>query len=67
MRVHPLWFLAMAVVMPMTYLVCTTLAMFTLDSSSWETRGHTGVAEPAGVVPATAARAELALAAEVGM
>jgi cellulose synthase/poly-beta-1,6-N-acetylglucosamine synthase-like glycosyltransferase len=43
MRVHPLWFLAMAVVMPMTYVVCTTLAMFTLDSSSWETRGHVGM------------------------
>jgi N-acetylglucosaminyltransferase len=40
MRVHPLSFLSMAVVMPVTYIVCTTLAMFTLDSSSWETRGH---------------------------
>ena len=52
MRVHPLWFLAMAVVMPMTYVVCTTLAMFTLDSSSWETRGHTGA--PAAVPTAEA-------------
>lgn len=39
MRVHPLWFLPMAVVMPVTYLLYTPLAMFTLDSSSWETRG----------------------------
>ncbi len=38
LRVHPLWFLAMAVVMPVTYLLCTPLALFTLDSGSWETR-----------------------------
>lgn len=39
-RVHPLWFLSMAVVMPVMYLLLTPLALFTLDSSSWETRGH---------------------------
>jgi cellulose synthase/poly-beta-1,6-N-acetylglucosamine synthase-like glycosyltransferase len=38
-RVNPLSFLAMAVVMPVTYLLYTPLALFTLDSSSWETRG----------------------------
>jgi cellulose synthase/poly-beta-1,6-N-acetylglucosamine synthase-like glycosyltransferase len=38
-RVQPLSFLAMAWLMPVTYLVLTPLAMFTLDSSSWETRG----------------------------
>ena len=62
MRVHPLSFLAMAVVMPVTYIVCTTLAMFTLDSSSWETRGHGIVVEsmatsaeaPVGRVPVVA-------------
>jgi len=37
-RVHPLWFLAMTFVMPVTYVICTPLALFTLDSSSWETR-----------------------------
>lgn len=37
-RVHPLWFLPMAAVMPVTYLVYTVLAFFTLDSGSWETR-----------------------------
>lgn len=37
-RVHPLWFLPMAVVLPTVYLVLTPLALFTLDSSSWETR-----------------------------
>ncbi len=39
-KVHPLWFMAMTVVMPVTYLIATPLAIFTLDSSSWETRGH---------------------------
>jgi cellulose synthase/poly-beta-1,6-N-acetylglucosamine synthase-like glycosyltransferase len=43
-RVHPLWFLAMAVVMPVTYVLITPLAFFTLDSSSWETRSHPGIA-----------------------
>jgi cellulose synthase/poly-beta-1,6-N-acetylglucosamine synthase-like glycosyltransferase len=38
-RVQPLWFLGMAVLMPVTYLVLTPLALFTLDSSNWETRG----------------------------
>lgn len=49
MRVHPLSFLAMAVIMPVTYVVCTTLAMFTLDSSSWETRGHGSVVHSVAV------------------
>jgi cellulose synthase/poly-beta-1,6-N-acetylglucosamine synthase-like glycosyltransferase len=38
-RVSALAFLPMAVVMPVSYLVITPLALFTLDSSSWETRG----------------------------
>jgi cellulose synthase/poly-beta-1,6-N-acetylglucosamine synthase-like glycosyltransferase len=42
-RVHPFWFLPMAVLMPTAYLVLTPLGMFTLHSSSWETRGHTAV------------------------
>jgi cellulose synthase/poly-beta-1,6-N-acetylglucosamine synthase-like glycosyltransferase len=45
-RVAPLWFLPMAVIMPVTYLVLTPLALFTLDSSSWETRGAPAPAEP---------------------
>lgn len=40
-RVHPLNFMWMGLVMPVTYLVLTPLAFFTLDSGSWETRGHT--------------------------
>jgi cellulose synthase/poly-beta-1,6-N-acetylglucosamine synthase-like glycosyltransferase len=42
-RVSPIWFLPMAVVMPVSYLLVTPLALFTLDSSSWETRGHGAV------------------------
>ncbi len=38
-RVHPLWFLPMAVMMPTAYLTLTALGLFTLDSGSWETRG----------------------------
>jgi hypothetical protein len=32
----------MAVLMPVAYLLLTPLGIFTLDSSSWETRGHVG-------------------------
>ncbi len=45
-RVHPIWFLPMAVLMPVTYLLYTPLALFTLDSSSWETRGKPQPAPP---------------------
>jgi hypothetical protein len=39
----------MAVVMPVTYMLLTPLALFTLDTGSWETRGHSGqpLPEPA--------------------
>jgi cellulose synthase/poly-beta-1,6-N-acetylglucosamine synthase-like glycosyltransferase len=43
-RVHPIWFLPMAVLMPTAYLILTPLALFTLHSSSWETRNHGAVA-----------------------
>jgi hypothetical protein len=46
LRVHPIAFLPMAVLMPVAYLLLTPLGMFTLDTSSWETRGHV-----AGVAP----------------
>jgi N-acetylglucosaminyltransferase len=51
LRVHPIAFLPMAVLMPVAYLLLTPLGLFTLDSSSWETRGH-GAAP--GAVPTTA-------------
>lgn len=39
-RVHPLWFLSMGLVMPVTYVVQNALSFWTLDSGSWETRNH---------------------------
>ncbi|MDB4953922.1 MAG: Hyaluronan synthase [Myxococcales bacterium] len=48
LRVHPIAFLPMSVLMPVAYLLLTPLGLFTLDSSSWETRGHQGSPQPAG-------------------
>jgi N-acetylglucosaminyltransferase len=48
LRVHPIAFLPMTVLMPVAYLLLTPLGMFTLDTSSWQTRGHV-----AGVAPTT--------------
>lgn len=45
-KVGALAFLAMGVVMPVTYLLLTPLALFTLDSGSWETRGHAAAPTP---------------------
>ena len=44
LRVHPLAFLPMCVLMPVAYLLLTPLGLLTLDTSSWETRGHGAVA-----------------------
>ena len=49
LRVHPIAFLPMAVLMPVAYLLLTPLGLFTLDSSSWETRGHQGAAQGAPI------------------
>ena len=38
-RTSGLWFLVMAAVFPVVYLTMTPLAMFTLGTTSWETRG----------------------------
>jgi len=51
LRVHPVAFLPMAVLMPVAYLLLTPLGMFTLDSSSWQTRGHQGSPQQQGVAP----------------
>jgi N-acetylglucosaminyltransferase len=53
LRVHPISFMPMAVLMPVAYVLLTPLGLFTLDSSSWETRGHGG----APAAPAAPARA----------
>ena len=47
-RVHPLAFVPMALVVPVIYALMTPLALFTLDSGSWETRGHDDVEPETG-------------------
>ncbi|MFN0193889.1 MAG: glycosyltransferase [Aestuariivirga sp.] len=39
-RTSGIWFLAMAFVFPVMYITLTPLAIATLGTSSWETRGH---------------------------
>jgi cellulose synthase/poly-beta-1,6-N-acetylglucosamine synthase-like glycosyltransferase len=44
-KVSPLAFLPIAIVLPVTYALLTPVALFTLDSGSWETRDHDGASE----------------------
>ncbi len=53
-RVGSLAFLPIALLMPITYALLTPLALFTLDSGSWETRGHEAESEADGAEPAGA-------------
>jgi N-acetylglucosaminyltransferase len=47
-RVGPLAFIPLSLLMPVTYALLTPLALFTLDTASWETRNHEEtVPEPA--------------------
>ena len=47
-RVGPLSFIPLSLLMPVTYALLTPLALFTLDTASWETRNHEETApEPA--------------------
>ena len=47
-RVGPLAFIPLSLLMPVTYALLTPLALFTLDTASWETRNHEETAhEPA--------------------
>jgi len=39
-RVGALAFIPLSFLMPVTYALLTPLALFTLDTGSWETRGH---------------------------
>jgi len=48
LRVHPIAFLPMTVLMPVAYLLLTPLGLFTLDTASWETRGHGAVVAKPG-------------------
>jgi hypothetical protein len=74
-RVHPLAFIPMALIVPVIYALLTPLALFTLDSGSWETRGHDeatpdeapgvrvdGVAEPMSAASSGVAAAATAAA-----
>jgi len=49
-RTSGLWFMSMAFVFPVMYLTLTPLAIATLGTSSWETRGH-GAARKLKVAP----------------
>ena len=51
LRVHPLALVPMAVLMPVAYLLLGPLGLFTLDTASWETRGHGSVATPTAGPP----------------
>ena len=53
-RVSAIAFVPIAFLMPVTYALMTPLALFTLDSGSWETRGHQPEPE-AEAVPGTSA------------
>ena len=62
-RVGTLAFLPLAILMPVAYALLAPLALFTLDSGSWETRGHelpaqalepvTDITGPQVLIPAT--------------
>ncbi len=56
-EVAGIWFLHIAFVMPITYVLLTPLALFTLDSGDWETRGHTTTNDAFTDTPATANKA----------
>ena len=47
--------MADTVLMPVAYLLLTPLGLFTLDSSSWETRGHGAVVAAQAAAPQTGA------------
>jgi cellulose synthase/poly-beta-1,6-N-acetylglucosamine synthase-like glycosyltransferase len=52
-RVSAIAFVPIAFLMPVTYALMTPLALFTLDSGSWETRGHEAEADPAEATGST--------------
>ncbi len=52
-RVGILAFLPLTVLMPVTYALLTPLALFTLDTSSWETRNHEEPVEKDAEEPVT--------------
>jgi cellulose synthase/poly-beta-1,6-N-acetylglucosamine synthase-like glycosyltransferase len=66
-RVSAIAFMPLSLILPVIYALLTPLALFTLDSGSWETRGHTDAegegAEAEGrTVPTAVASEHLSLA-----
>ncbi len=69
-RVSAFAFVPIAIVMPVIYALLTPVALFTLDSSSWETRHHGGGDDDDGTavpVPAPAAAPLKAHPAAIGL
>lgn len=54
-RTSGLWFIAMAAVFPVVYLTMTPLGLFTLGTTSWETRGGK---KPSGAASQAAAQSD---------
>lgn len=50
-RVGPLAFIPLSFLMPVTYALLTPLALFTLDTGSWETRNHEDTVPEGNEVP----------------
>jgi cellulose synthase/poly-beta-1,6-N-acetylglucosamine synthase-like glycosyltransferase len=50
-RVGPLAFIPLTFLMPVTYALLTPLALFTLDTGSWETRNHEEAVPEGAAVP----------------
>jgi cellulose synthase/poly-beta-1,6-N-acetylglucosamine synthase-like glycosyltransferase len=50
-RVGPLAFIPLSLLMPVTYALLTPLALFTLDTGSWETRNHEDATPEPAVEP----------------
>jgi len=50
-RVGPLAFIPLSFLMPITYALLTPLALFTLDTGSWETRNHEDTVPEGAAVP----------------
>src|SRR5689334_7652683 len=58
-RVNILSFVPLTFLMPITYAMLTPLALFTLDTANWETRGHEDVVESVPETVRDAASSEI--------
>jgi hypothetical protein len=64
-RVGPLSFVPLSFLMPVTYALLTPLALFTLDTGSWETRNHEEATPEPVAEPVTEPFREPGFAAEL--